>query len=240
MSDLLSLPDLAALSRAAAERFVARAHAATTARGRFTVALAGGSTPRALYQLLAADEFRPQVDWRRVYIFWGDERTVPPDDPQSNYRLARETLLAHVPVPPANVHRIHGEEEPEIAAWDYERALREFFGNRPPRLDLILLGLGADAHTASLFPHSAALHETTRGCVAVWVPELATHRITLTAPAINNAAHVIFVVAGSDKANALRAVLREPFEPERLPAQLIQPADGKLLWLVDAAAASGL
>jgi 6-phosphogluconolactonase len=237
-------PDAASLTRAAAEHFVARAAEAVTARGRFTVALSGGSTPRSTYTLLASDEFAPRVDWPRVHAFWGDERCVPPDDPDSNYRTAHEVLLRHVPIPAGNVHRIQGELEPEPAAREYERALLTMFGSSPggspPRFDLVLLGMGDDGHTASLFPGTAAIHEGKRWVVAHYVDKLSVWRVTLTPAVINAAAHVTFLVSGAAKARRLREVLIGPFQPDRLPPQIVQPADGRLLWLLDAAAAAHL
>jgi 6-phosphogluconolactonase len=230
--------DRNALGRAAADKFVELANEAIAARGRFAVALSGGSTPREMYQQLASDAYRARVDWRRVYFFWGDERTVPPASPDSNFRMANETLLSRIAVPRENIHRIRAEENPDVAASEYERTLRAFFGDQLPRFDLVLLGLGSNGHTASLFPRTPALHENARWCVAVWVPELDTQRITLTAPLINHAANIIFLVAGRDKAAVLREVLRGPYEPERLPAQFIRPDDGKLMWMLDQDAAS--
>ncbi len=238
--ELLIYPDRDALSRAAADKFVERANAAIAARGRLSVALSGGSTPRELYAELASNAYRARVEWRQVHFFWGDERAVPPDSPDSNYRMANETLLSHIPVPKENVHRILAEKNPEIAAAEYEQTLRDFFGEDIPRFDLVLLGLGTNGHTASLFPHTSALNEKKRGCISVWVPELNAMRITLTALVLNDAAHIIFLVAGMDKAVVLREVLRGPYDPERLPAQLIHPDHGSLLWMIDQAAASEL
>lgn len=232
------LEDPAALAAAAAREFAARAAHAVRARGRFAVALAGGSTPKAAYELLAT-EHAGGVDWRRVHFFFGDERPVPPDHPDSNYRMAREALLSRVPA--GSVHRMRGELPPGEAARRYEEELRGFFaGERVPRFDLILLGLGEDGHTASLFPHTEALDETTRLAAANPVPELGTTRITLTLPVINAARAVIFLVSGGGKAEALRAVLGGPAggeDPRRYPAGLVRPG-GELLWLVDRPAAA--
>jgi 6-phosphogluconolactonase len=226
------------LYRVAAEEFVRRAQRAVHEAGRFTVALSGGSTPKALYALLARDEeMRQQVPWDKVYFFWGDERQVPPYHPDSNYRMAHAELLSKVPVPAVNVRRILAEQrDPESSARQYERTLQAFFRLPPgqmPRFDLVLLGLGADGHTASLFPGTTAVHESWRLVAANWVEKLRTHRITLTVPVFNNAACVIFLVAGEDKATALRAVLEGVPGPERLPAQRIHPREGELMWLVD-------
>jgi 6-phosphogluconolactonase len=248
MVEIRTYPDAASLAWAAAEHFVTLAVEAIAARGQFAVALSGGSTPRATYALLASDEFAARVDWSRVHVFWGDERCVPPDHPDSNYQMAREALLDHVPLPARNVHRIRGEINPKEAAADYEHMLRSFFARNPrgkvarddepiPRFDLVLLGMGEDGHTASLFPATAALHEQTRWVVAYYVDKLSAWRVTLTPVAINAAAHVTFVVFGAAKAERLREVLAKPYQPDALPAQIVRPANGHLLWLADAGAA---
>lgn len=232
------LPDPDALAQAGAELISVVATAAIVARGRFTLALAGGSTPQALYTLLARPPYAARIDWERTIVAFGDERCVPPDHPQSNYRMAHTALLAHVPLPSAQILRMEGELAPAQAAERYEAALRAAFPDQPwPRFDLIVLGLGDDGHTASLFPGTAALHERERWVVANYVPQLATWRLTLTAPAINAASQIAFLVAGANKAQTLRAVAHGPYQPERLPAQAIRPQDGALTWLVDAAAA---
>lgn len=239
--ELVVAPDAGRLAEAAAER-VAGIAAETVARaGRFTVALAGGATPKALYARLAAEPYRWRVPWHEIHVFWGDERCVGPEHPESNYRMAAEALLRRVPVPPGQIHRMRGEDpDPERAAADYERLLREVFQvapGVPPRLDLVLLGLGADGHTASLFPGTPALRETTRLVAAVSAERLGVSRLTLTLPVLNAAAVILFLVSGEAKAEALRAVL-EPTRPEPpLPARLVRPRDGTLTWLVDAAAA---
>ncbi len=235
--------DAAALAEAAADLFARLAAEAIAARGRFNVALSGGSTPRVLHARLSAPDAKraARLDWTRVHVFWGDERCVPPDHPDSNYRMARETLLDRVPLPAANVHRIHGELPPERAAAEYERALRAYFGDGSlPRFDLILLGLGEDGHTASLFPGSAALGEAARWAVAVPhsdPPPPPLPRVSLTLPVLNAAAQVVFLVSGAGKAQRLAQVLRRP--GESLPAGRVHPTGG-LLWLVDAAAAQDL
>lgn len=234
------------VARAAAVRFVEAARDAIQAEGRFSVALSGGSTPRRVYQLLASDEFRERVDWARTHIFFGDERCVPPDDADSNYRMADEALLARVPVPARNVHRIMGEGDAVANARLYEDELQTFFaGMRWPRFSLVLLGMGDDGHTASLFPGSQALAEQRAWVVANWVEKLNAYRITLTVPAINGAARVIFIVTGAGKAERLRMVLRgvesdSDLQHEPLPSQLIRPAAGMLEWLVDREAAARL
>jgi len=230
--------DQATLSRAVAERVVQLSTGLIAAQGQFSIGLSGGSTPRLLFELLATGEFSSRLDWANIYVFWGDERTVPPDHPDSNYRMAGEALLDHVALPEANIHRIQGEIDPMQAAAEYEQVLRIFFGQaaKLPRFDLLLLGMGDDGHTASLFPGTNALYEKTRWVRANYVPKLEDWRITLTAPAINAAAQVWFLIAGESKAHTLRDVLRGPHQPRVYPAQMIQPDNGELIWWVDAAA----
>jgi 6-phosphogluconolactonase len=217
------------LARAAAEYFVARSAEAVTKKGLFTVALSGGSTPKALYQLLA-ESFETQVSWSKIHFFWSDERHVPPDHPDSNYRMTYEAMLAHVPVPESNVHRIHGENpDAARAADEYEQTLLE--------LDLILLGLGNDGHTASIFPGSEVIHETKRLVAAPWVEKLSTYRITMTLPLLNNSGSVLFLVSGAEKAEIVKEVIEGP---KQYPAQFVQPANGQLLWMLDKDAASRL
>jgi 6-phosphogluconolactonase len=229
-----------ALHEAAASAFASAAGDAVRARGVFRVALAGGNTPRGVYALLARD-FRARVPWERVQFFWGDERHVPPDHPDSNFRMAQEAMLAPLQIDPRQVWRMKGEiSNAAAAAVEYESNLRQVFAAPPPdvpRFDLVLLGLGPDGHTASLFPHTAALAERERLVAANHVPQLATDRITLTVPVLNSAARVVFLVAGADKADALKAVVEGAPDSEQFPAQLIQPSSGQLRWLVDRAAA---
>jgi 6-phosphogluconolactonase len=236
--------DPEAVSRAAADEFVRCCREAIAARGRFTVALSGGSTPRRLYQLLAGPPWDDRIDWGRIVFFWGDERCVPPDNAESNYRMAREALLTRVPVPPAHVHRIHAEHTDHAgAALDYQNTLADTLGveanGEPPSLDLVLLGMGPCGHTASLFPHTAALNETSRWVVANFVPKFNADRITLTYPALNRGREVLFLVSGADKAEVLREVLEGTADPQRLPSQGIRPA-GALHWYLDRAAAARL
>ncbi|MEB2288926.1 MAG: 6-phosphogluconolactonase [Anaerolineae bacterium] len=243
--DLEVVADGETLARKAAGYVVRLAGEAIAARGRFSIGLSGGSTPRALFRRLASPAWASRIDWARVHVFWGDERCVPPDDAASNYRLARETLLSRVPLPPEHSHRIAGELAPAEAARRYEAELRAFFSSGEsatpqPRFDLLLLGMGDDGHTASLFPGTAALHETERWAIENYVPRLDSWRITLTVPAINAAAHAIFLVSGAAKAETLRAVLHGPRQPEIYPAQLVRPQAGRLLWLVDRAATTRL
>lgn len=240
---LVRVPDLATLSRNAAERFVLLARQAIAARGRFSIALSGGATPRPLYTLLASPGFAPRVDWTRVYVFWGDERAVPPDDPASNFRMANETLLSQVPIPVQNIHRISAEKGAPEAAQEYEKTLRDWFQpavDAVPQFDLVLLGLGENGHTASLFPHTAVLHQVERWVAGYHVAETNMDRITLTVPVINAALNILFLVAGPDKAPTVRAVLRGDYRPDDLPAQLIQPAAGHVVWLLDKSAAQDL
>jgi 6-phosphogluconolactonase len=239
------LPDIAALSRAAADELLRAAHAATEKRARFTVALSGGSTPKAIFGLVAADDAagRNKLPWDKVQIFFGDERHVSPDHPDSNYRMANEALLSKVPIPPANVHRIRAELDAARSAAEYEQELRSVFGSRAgeiPHFDLIMLGLGPDGHTASLFPGSAALQERTALVSANWVEKFNNHRITFTYPLLNAAAEVMFVAGGADKADMLRHVLRGDPSGQTYPAQEVRPVSRRLLWLVDEAAASKL
>jgi 6-phosphogluconolactonase len=228
MSEFRVYPDAASLARAAAEHFVTLATEAIAANGQFLVALSGGSTPRATYTLLADDEFVTRVDWPRVHVFWGDERCVPPDHPDSNYRMAYEALLDRIAIPAENIHRIQGELPPDQAAAAY-RAELETALSINGRFDLILLGMGADGHTASLFPGTAALEERERPVAAVYVKHLQAWRITLTLPVINAARHVLFLVSGAAKAPALARA----GAGEALPASLVQPSQGQLIWLVD-------
>ena len=232
--------DLEGLSQAAAELFTELAGDAIAQHGRFSVALSGGNTPRRLHELLASKPYRDQIPWQSVHVFWGDERCVPPDDPRSNFRMARETLLNLVPIPSENIHPMRGELPPNEAAIQYEAQLRAFFGNQMPVFNLILLGLGDNAHTASLFPHTSVLMETKRWVSEVYVPELDMDRITLTAPVINNAEEVVFLVSGTGKALALQQVTEGAYHPQEYPAQLIRPNDRHPIWLVDKAASHKL
>ncbi len=236
------VPDPDALADAAARLTVDVAAHAIAARGRFMWALAGGETPRATYARLALPPFRERVDWRRTWVFFGDERAVPPDHAASNYQMAHETLLSKVPIPAAQVLRIRGEaEDLEVAAAEYARALSEAFGTRRgtlPRFDLVLLGLGVDGHTASLFPDSPVVREVFRAVAAVHVTAASIpQRLTLTLPVFNAAARVVFLVAGAEKAKVVKAVLGEH---ATLPAAMVRPADGELVWLLDRAAAAQL
>ncbi len=263
-NNLAVLPSAAALAEAAAGRFVAAAGDAIASRGQFIVALSGGSTPRDTYLRLGTGALVSKVMWSRVQVLWGDERCVPPHHVESNYRMARETLLDRVPIPAANVHRIHGEDDPATAAGVYEATLRALLqtpGEDDPataagvyeatlrallqtpagaRIDLVLLGLGEDGHTASLFPGSAAVHEQTRWVMAARAAAASMWRITLTPAVINAAVEALFLVSGGAKAGILRRVLEGPRLPLELPAQAIAPTNGRVRWYVDAAAAAEL
>jgi 6-phosphogluconolactonase len=239
------LPDSAAIAKRAAQEFVQAAASAVREKNAFNVALAGGSTPKALYSLLVSDPaLRSQVPWDKTHLFFGDERHVSPDHPDSNFRMATEAMISRSPLKPEQVTRIKGENpDAEQAALEYEKTLRNYFHLKPgeyPRFDLVLVGMGSEGHTLSLFPGTKALHADGRIAVRNWVGKLGTDRITLTAPAASNSAEILFMVTGADKAPALKSVLEGPYEPDQLPAQLLQPKNGKLLWLVDAAAGSML
>ena len=249
MNRIRILDDAQALAQASADHFVTLAAQAIAYHGLFAVALSGGSTPRATYRLLATEEYAGRVNWALVHVFWSDERCVPPDDPLSNFRMARDALLQHVPLPQQNIHRMKGEIAPQLGAAEYDTSLRSFFSGSPfgrrssrasiiPSFDLVLLGLGTDGHTASLFPGTPAVREKARWVIAHRVVALDQWRLTLTPPIINAAAQVTFIVSGAAKAQTLRRVLRGPFSPEALPAQTVRAPTGRLLWLVDAEAGS--
>jgi 6-phosphogluconolactonase len=234
------------MSEAAARLFTARAAQAVSLRGRFTAALSGGKTPVELYMMLAKAPFVTEIPWARAHLFWVDERCVPPDHEDSNYRMVRERLLDHVPIPPANVHRMQGEMDPVEAAARYEEGMRQFFtsskssGGAFPVFDLVLLGLGADGHTASLFPGTRAIRESARWVIGHYVDAQKGWRITLTPPVINAARTVVFIVAGTGKSPVLRDILEGPFLPDVLPAQIVRPEAGELLWMLDRDSAAQL
>jgi 6-phosphogluconolactonase len=239
--DIRIFEDPESLFRGAADEFASRATSAVRSTGRFTVALSGGSTPRSLYSLLASNSSLP---WDKIYFFFGDERHVPPDNPESNYRMARESILSKVPIPAENVFRVPAENpDASKVAEAYEQTLRKFFNPALggfPRFDMILLGMGPDGHTASLFPGTAALQEKSRWVVSNWVEKFKTNRFTLTLPVLNNAAVVIFLVSGQDKAGMLKEVLEGNRLGELFPSKLIKPSNGELIWMVDRAAAAQL
>ncbi|HEV2799148.1 MAG TPA: 6-phosphogluconolactonase [Pyrinomonadaceae bacterium] len=230
------------VARAAAHRFAELARGNIGGNGRFSVALAGGSTPKRIYELLATEDVGAEVDWSNVHIFFGDERTVPPDHNDSNYRMANEALLSRVGLPPENIHRMRGEGDAVANARLYEDELRGYFGDDAawPEFDLMMLGMGDDGHTASLFPGTHALDVHAAWVTANWVEKFDTYRVTLTAPAINHARQVMFIVTGAGKAERLLEVLHGAHEPHRLPSQLIRPRTGALTWFLDEAAAAKL
>src|SRR5580704_13303799 len=239
------LPDANSIAETAAAEFLDAAQNAVRANGTFSVALAGGSTPKVLYGLLATNPLlQAKVPWKKIQFFFGDERCVPPDNADSNFRMASEAMFSKAPIDATQVHRIHGEN-PNFreAAEDYEKDLRAAFQLKTgelPRFDLVLLGMGPEGHTASLFPGTKALHEERRLVSENWVGKLYTERITLTPPVLNNAARVMFLAHGAEKAPALKAVLEGPYEPDQLPAQIVHPENGSVLWLIDPTAASML
>lgn len=245
-AELRTFADQDALSHAAAEEIVSRAGAAVEHKGSFTIALSGGPAPAPVFDLLAnpGEPYRQRMPWRQTHFFWGDERHVPPEHPKSNYRLAYQHLLSKAPAPEENVHRVRAElSDAHEAAELYELTLRDHFrlgDDELPQIDLMLQGLGANGHTASLFPGTTALAERQRLVVATWIEMLQTHRITMTIPVINHAAFVLFVVSGEQPADALKEVLFGPRLSRPLPAMLIAPGRGRLLWLADAAACSRL
>jgi 6-phosphogluconolactonase len=244
-TDIQTYATVEQLMHATAEEIIFQAAESIATRGYLALALAGGSTPRQLYTLLANKDLSARINWSRVYLFWGDERCVPPDHPDSNYRMAYDSLIKRVPIPASNIYRIPGEQRPEQAAEHYQNMLQNFFAaplaEEPmATFDMALLGMGTDGHTASLFPGTAALQEQTRLVVAHYVEQVRAWRITLTPAALNHARHIVFLVAGAEKAERLQQVLQGEEQPDVLPAQVVQPVHGKVRWMVDAAAASAL
>jgi 6-phosphogluconolactonase len=235
-------PNIDILSHEAAQYIVRIATESITTHGRFTIALSGGTTPRKLYGLLGSEPYRSQIDWTLVHIFWSDERCVPPNSEESNYHLAHEVLLSKISIPAVQVHRMPADmPDRNAASQEYENEMRRVFETDGiPNFDLIQLGMGPEAHTASLFPHQAALHEQQRLVVPVSVPKPPPDRLTFTPPLLNGARNVLFLVAGSDKADALHAVLEGPYNPDEYPAQIVRPPDGEVSWMVDTAAAAKL
>jgi 6-phosphogluconolactonase len=228
------------LFKKAAEKIITIGREAIRSDGLFTLTLSGGNTPKGVYTALASAEFKNELEWGKVHFFWGDERPVVQTHPESNYRMAKESLLNHVSIPQSNIHRIAGEEDSMLAAQQYEDEMREFFklsDGEVPALDLILLGMGDDGHTASLFPDSEAIKINDRLVVENYVKKLNTHRITFTFPLINNAKNVLFLVTGSSKSKAVRQVLRHSDSEPVLPSLLVQPKSGSLLWFLDKEAA---
>ena len=229
------VPDLKSLIEEAADRIASAARSAIADHDSFSIALSGGSTPEPVYRRLTEEPYLSAIDWAKVRIYFGDERCVPPDSDQSNYHMARKALLDRVPIPASNVFRMRGEIDPNEAAIECGKLLKEHFGDGG--LDLVLLGMGDDGHTASLFPETEALNEAKHRCVANFVPKLNAWRITMTAPFINRADNVIFLVSGAGKAARVTEILEGPRDPHRLPSQLIHPVNGKLTWILDSAAA---
>jgi 6-phosphogluconolactonase len=235
LANLIVHPDVATLVVDAAGRIVDAASSAIAGRGAFHWVLAGGNTPRSLYEAMAGEPWRSRIDWTKTHVYFGDERCVPPDHADSNYRMAKAAMLDRVPLPAGQVQRIRGEIDPESAAVEYGRMLKAVFGDGGA--DLTLLGMGDDGHTASLFPGTGALAETHHRCVANFVPAKDSWRVTMTAPFLNRSRQVMALIAGESKTARLKEVLHGPHEPQRLPIQLIRPAPGELVYMVDAAAA---
>jgi 6-phosphogluconolactonase len=235
-------PNSETLSQEAAKYIVRLANQAIVTHGRFTIALSGGNTPKVAYGLLATEPYRSQIDWNAVEIFWSDERCVPPDDPESNYHMAREVLLSKVPIPADHVHRMPADQpDREAASEEYTQEMRRVFGTDGiPSFDLIQLGMGPEGHTASLFPHQPSLHVTDRLVMPVSVPKPPPDRLTLTPPILNAAKNVLFLVTGADKAQAVHAVIEGPYNPDEYPAQIVRPSHGEVTWMLDSAAASQL
>ena len=233
--------DANSASHASAESFTERARTAMEASGRFAVALSGGNTPRGMYALLAEEPFRSRIPWDRVHLFWGDERCVPPAHPRSNFGMANEAFISRVPIPAANVHRMRGELPPEQGARGYEAELIDFFGAGVPRFDLVHLGMGDDAHTASLFPFDLDVlrERDQRVCVSLRLP-LGEHRLTLTLPVLNAAERIEFLVLDGERASVVRQVVHGALDPFRLPAQAVRPTDGEPVWMLSEDAAAGL
>jgi 6-phosphogluconolactonase len=235
------LSDLEALSHCAASIFVGGSRNSIKTKKRFAVAISGGSTPIRLYALLASDPYRDKVEWRHIHFFWADERCVPKEDDESNFKLAYEAFLSKIPVPISNIHRVKGEKDPEQGAEEYEDDLRKFFGmSEIPVFDLIILGIGEDGHTASLFPDSKSLEETIRLTVPVYMKRPKRDRVTLTLPVLNNAVQILFLVSGRSKAKIIHKILGKKGKKERYPAGLITPSHGNIIWLIDQEAAANL
>jgi 6-phosphogluconolactonase len=242
--NLKIFPDIQSMSRFAAEQIVEVTRAAVASRGRALIALSGGSTPQTLFELLAQPPYRDQLAWKQIHFFWADERCVPPDHPQSNYGQAKRALFDHIPLPPENIHRLQGELEPVLAAEEYIKELGKFSEGKQawPCFDFVLLGMGADGHTASLFPDSINPAEQTSPAIAVTASYQGrpAERVSLTPLVFNYAKNVLFLVSGPEKADALGEVLSGPADPQHFPAQRIRPVDGKVTWIVDEAAAQGI
>ncbi|HLZ80752.1 MAG TPA: 6-phosphogluconolactonase [Ktedonobacteraceae bacterium] len=235
-------PDTHALSSEAAQYIVRLASEAIVTRGRFSIALSGGSTPKVLYALLGDEPYRSQIDWSLVDIFWSDERCVPPDSEDSNYHLALQVLLGKIAIPTNQVHRMPADQaDRDAASQAYSADMQLTFGtNGIPNFDLIQLGMGPEGHTASLFPHQASLHEQRRLVIPVSVPKPPPPRLTFTPPLLNAARHILFLVTGAEKADAVQAVLEGEYQPDEYPAQIVRPSNGEVVWMLDTAAAGKL
>ncbi len=221
------------LIKAVANKIINTIKGSVQEKGRCYLALAGGNTPRDVYSLLAKEHDKNPVSWNQVHLFWGDERTVPPEHPDSNYAMAKRSFLDQITIPPENIHRIEGEMEPERAAEKYEKVLHDVFKDKPPRFDLILLGVGEDGHTASLFPETEALDVTDRLVTAVFVPKLNSWRVTLTLPLLNAAREVVFMVSGGSKSKIIQQIMTVRHPTKELPATLVHPENGRLTWMLD-------
>lgn len=230
----------AALAQEAAEWVTDYMELILEQRDRFTIALSGGSTPKALHELLARPPLRDRVDWSRVHVFWGDERFVPFDDEKNNANMAYETLLNYVPVPEAQIHVMKTDVPPDASMADYDQLLHKYFDNHPNTFDLVLLGMGDDGHTLSLFPGTAVVNEDRDWTKAFYLEQQSMFRLTLTAPVVNKAAAVLFLVAGAAKADALYEVLHGTYQPHKYPSQRIKPKTDEFVWFVDKAAAAKL
>ncbi len=239
MANISIFTDIQTLSQAVANLFIDNAILTIETKGRFSVALAGGSTPQESYELLASEKYSKLINWSQVYIFWGDERCVPPDHIESNYYMAWEAFLKYLPIPTTNIYRMEGERDPWEAAQRYQDKLMDFFGEIP-RFDLILLGMGNDGHTASLFPGTKALFDSKVMVTANYIEKLSSWRITLTPLAINQASRIAFIVSGENKASTLNKVIHGKYKPDIYPSQLIKPVHGKLNWYIDKNAATHL
>lgn len=239
---VLIYPDKDTLSHAAAQHVVQIANESIVTHGRFTLALSGGSTPKTLYGLLGSEPYRSQIDWALVEVFWSDERCVPPESEESNFHLAQEVLLDRVPLSPAQIHRMPADlPDRDAASRDYSLEMQKIFGtNHVPSFDLLQLGMGPEGHTASLFPHQLSLREQERLVMPVTVPKPPPPRLTFTPPLLNAAIHILFLVTGADKADAIQAVLEGPYQPDEYPAQIVRPTKGEVTWMIDTAAAAKL
>jgi 6-phosphogluconolactonase len=235
-------PDIDTLSHDATQHIVRIANESIATYGHFTMALSGGTTPRKTYELLGSEPYSRQINWTLVHIFWGDERSVPPESPDSNYRMAHEILLSKIPVPAVQVHRmLANEPDRDVASQEYVEDMQRVFATDDiPSFDLIQLGMGPEGHTASLFPHQEALHEERRLVMPVSVPKPPPDRLTFTPPLLNAARNILFLVTGSDKADALHAVLEGPYQPDEYPTQIVRPPNGEVVWMVDTAAAQNI